>query len=206
MGTRVITFIARFPFSTLPWMPLLWPKHTWGDMTHLYQRQHWLCWLGIYSFILSQIPSLMWISSLEIDQVPTILNELSSLPLSPGFFQPHSICTLGPIPLALLHKESKSPRTKDTEQPANLPPLFSAVAVNLRIYCVPGDVHTLPLIFTKPSRVGIPLLIYVGQASETIINQALLASGFGSAGTQTWSFPSRQAWLSKWKSGVKLKK
>lgn len=38
---------------------------------------------------------------------------------------------------------------------------------------MPGDVHTLPLILRNPSRVRLALLIYVGKASETIINQVL---------------------------------
>lgn len=67
---------------------------------------------------------------------------------------------------------------KGTDRPANLSPFFSAAALDLSIYCVPGDKHTLSPVLTKTPRVGSVLAIAVGKSSETIISQAFSASVF----------------------------
>lgn len=116
---------------------------------------------------------------------------------------------LRPSPLALPKKtgeeSSPGPRTKGTEQPAKLSPFCSAVALGLGIYCARWCTHIVSNPHKTPG-VGTVLLIHMGKGSETIISQALSASGFGFAGTQTWPLPSRQPWLSKWKFGARLKK
>lgn len=110
---------------------------------------------------------------------PTELTHTLSRGL-PAPQQPAQLSDLHPWPST--RRAGKSPRTKGTGQPANLSPLSSAVALDLSIYCMPSDIHTLSLILTKPPGVGTVLLIYMGKGLETVISQALSASEFGFAG------------------------
>lgn len=187
--------------ASFPWMLLLWTKHTWGDLTHLYQRQHWLCCLLFLFYPLFNFMPYVnfkpWNTpgshiSDHIELIHTPSSGLLALQ------HPVQLPDLHPSP-TLTWRVEESLRPKGTEQPANPSPFFSAVALGFSIYCVPGDVHTSSLILTKFPRVGSALLISVGKSSETIINQALSASGFelGSCSHQIQSFLRRQAWLSK---------
>lgn len=95
---------------------------------------------------------------------------------------------LRPSPLALPKKTEKSllqdPGQKVLSNQQSFLP-FAQLLLWVSASTVPGDVHTLSLILTKPPGVGTVLLIRMGKGSETIISQALSASGFGFAGTQT---------------------
>lgn len=86
----------------------------------------------------------------------------------------------------------KSPRTKGTEQTANPSLFFSAVALNLSIYCALGGVHTY--IVSNPHNPGTGRILLVGSsmwAKIQTISQAFSASGFelGSYWHQNPIFP-----------------
>lgn len=89
MGTRVITFITSPPPAPLPWMPLLWPVHTCGDtLTFPNISTGFATWVLFFHPLFDFIP--MWISSLDIHQVPMIWAILSLFTCSSGVCQPHS--------------------------------------------------------------------------------------------------------------------
>lgn len=139
-------------------MPLLWANHTWGHTTHLYQRQHWLWYLGTTLLCSLQFHPLCEFQALKYATLLDVLTILSSLTLPPGVCQPHSILHSSQTFIPChhhLHKESGE-ESQDKRYWANSKHslFFSVVALDFSIYCALGGVHTLFLTLIIPLLVG----------------------------------------------------
>lgn len=182
--------------APLPWMPLLWANHTWGRSHNSPLPTSALALVpGHYSFMLSSISSLMWISSLKICHSPRCSNhiELTHTP-SRGLPAPQY-----PAQLSDLHPLPPPPSQGKWGRVPGQKVLGKQQTLSLFLSCCSGFQYLLcsgrcTYIVSNPHNPPTGGILLMGSSMCTkiqTISQAVSASGFelGSCWHQNPVFP-----------------